>query len=73
MLRGAKIVFADSRPDHPGMDEYAIEGLVTPKTKAIVVVHYAGIASDMDQIMDIARRYKLFVQQSGRNHLGERH
>lgn len=61
VLRGAKIVFADSRPDHPGIDELRIEELITPKTKAIVVVHYAGVACDMDVIMDIATRHNLFV------------
>lgn len=61
VLRGAKIVFADSRSDHPGMDEKAIEGLITHKTKAIVPVHYAGVACDMDQIMEIAEKYNLFV------------
>lgn len=59
--QGAKIVFADSRPDHPGIDESLIESLITPKTKAIVPVHYAGVACDMDKIMDIAGRYNLFV------------
>jgi dTDP-4-amino-4,6-dideoxygalactose transaminase len=61
VLRGARIVFADSRPDHPGIDESMIEGLITTKTKAIVVVHYAGVACDMDIVMDIANRYNLFV------------
>jgi dTDP-4-amino-4,6-dideoxygalactose transaminase len=61
VLRGAKIVFTDSRPDHPGMDEDSIEALITPKTKAIVPVHYAGVACDMDKIMDVANRYNLFV------------
>ena len=42
ILRGAKIVFVDSKPDHPGMDETKIEALITPRTKAIVPVHYAG-------------------------------
>lgn len=59
--QGAKIVFADSRTDHPGIDEDKIEALITPKTKAIVPVHYAGVACDMDKIMDIANRYNLFV------------
>lgn len=59
--QGAKIVFADSRNDHPGIDEDKIEELITPKTKAIVPVHYAGVACDMDKIMDIANRYNLFV------------
>lgn len=61
VLRGAKIVFADSRKDHPGMDEASIEKLITPKTKAIVPVHYAGVACDMDIIMEVAQRYDLFV------------
>ena len=61
VLRGAKIVFADSRPDHPGIDEDRIEELITPKTKAIVPVHYAGVACDMDKIMAIAARHDLFV------------
>jgi dTDP-4-amino-4,6-dideoxygalactose transaminase len=61
ILRGAKIVFADSKKEHPGIDEDTIEELITPKTKAIVVVHYAGIASNMDKIMDIAQKQNLFV------------
>lgn len=61
VLRGAHIVFADSRSDHPGIDEDAIEALVTPKTKAIVVVHYAGVACDMDKIMAVAAKHNLFV------------
>lgn len=61
VLRGAKIVFVDSRADHPGMDESKIEALITPKTKAIVPVHYAGVACDMDKIMELAAKYKLFV------------
>jgi dTDP-4-amino-4,6-dideoxygalactose transaminase len=61
VLRGAKIVFCDSRKDHPGIDEALIESLVTKKTKAIVPVHYAGVACDMEMIMDIANRHDLFV------------
>lgn len=61
VLRGAKLIFADSRADHPGIDELQIEKLITPKTKAIVVVHYAGVACDMDIIMGLAEKYKLFV------------
>lgn len=61
VLRGAKIIFADSRPDHPGIDEEAIETLITNKTKAIVPVHYAGVACDMDKIMALANKYKLYV------------
>lgn len=59
--QGAKIVFADSRSDHPGIDESLVENLITPKTKAIVVVHYAGVACDMDVIMQIAKKHNIFV------------
>lgn len=59
--QGAKIIFADSRSEHPGIDENIIETLITPKTKAIVPVHYAGVACDMDKIMEIANRHNLFV------------
>lgn len=61
MLRGADVVFADSREEHPGINEDKIEELITPKTKAIVVVHYAGVACDMDKVMDIAKRHNLYV------------
>ena len=61
VMRGAKIVFCDVRADYPCIDEQAIEKLVTPKTKAIVVMHYAGIACDMDVIMQIAERHGLMV------------
>ena len=61
ILRGAKIVFADSKPDHPCLDENEIEKLITPKTKVIVVVHYAGIACNMNKIMAIAQKHNLFV------------
>lgn len=61
VLRGAHIVFVDSRADHPGMDEDKIEALITSKTKAIVPVHYAGVACDMDKIMDLAHKYNLMV------------
>jgi dTDP-4-amino-4,6-dideoxygalactose transaminase len=61
VLRGAKIVFCDSKKDHPGIDNDAIESLITPKTKVIVPVHYAGVACDMDKIMDLANKYNLFV------------
>lgn len=61
VLRGANIIFADSRADHPGIDEDKIEALITSKTKAIVPVHYAGVACDMDKIMSLASKYNLFV------------
>jgi len=59
--QGAKIVFADSYADQPNIDPASIEALITPRTKAIVPVHYAGVACDMDQIMDIANRHNLLV------------
>lgn len=61
VLRGAKLVFADSGTKNPNIDRNKIESLITSKTKAIVVIHYAGIACDMDVIMDIANRYNIFV------------
>lgn len=61
VLRGAKIVFADSYPEHPNIDPKQIEALITPRTRAIVVVHYAGVACDMDAIMSLAERYKIPV------------
>ena len=57
----AKIVFADSCANNPNIDPNKLEELITPKTKAIVVVHYAGIACDMDKIMDIAHRHGVLV------------
>ncbi len=59
--QGAKIIFTDSRTDHPGIDDDRIESLITDKTKVIVPVHYAGVACDMDKIMAIANKYNLFV------------
>ena len=61
VLRGAKIVFVDIRPDTMNIDEKLIEQAVTEKTKAIVPVHYAGVACEMDTIMEIARKYDLRV------------
>lgn len=61
VLRGAKIIFCDSKSDHPSIDEDKIEGLITPKTKAIIPVHYAGTACNMHKIMSIAKEYGLFV------------
>ena len=60
-LRGAKIIFADSYSDNPNVDPESIEKLITPKTKAIVPVHYAGIACDMEKIMNLAKMHNLFV------------
>ena len=61
ILRGAKIVFADSEKNTPNIDADKIEALITPKTKAIIPVHYAGMACDMDKIMSLAKKYNLFV------------
>lgn len=61
VLRGAKIVFVDIRPDTMNIDETLIEAAITNKTKAIVPVHYAGIGCEMNTIMDIANRHGLFV------------
>ena len=61
VLRGAKIVFADSGKENPNIDVQTLEALITSKTKAIVPVHYAGIACDMDTIMDLANKYNLYV------------
>ena len=59
--QGAKIVFADSNASNPNIDVDRIEALITPQTKAIVPVHYAGIACDMDKIMALAKKYNLLV------------
>jgi dTDP-4-amino-4,6-dideoxygalactose transaminase len=61
VLRGAKIVFVDAMSNNPNIDANAIEALITPKTKAIVVVHYAGSACDMDKVMSLATQHDLFV------------
>lgn len=61
VLRGAKIVFVDIRPDTMNIDETKIEDAITHKTKAIVPVHYAGVACEMDTIMSLAHKYNLFV------------
>ena len=70
VLRGAKIVFADSQKDHPNIDHIQIESLITPKTKAIVVVHYAGVACDMDAIMEIANKNNLIVIEDAAQSIG---
>lgn len=61
VLRGAKVVFVDIRPDTMNVDENLIEDAITERTKAIVPVHYAGVACEMDTIMDIAKRHNLVV------------
>lgn len=61
VLRGATIVFADSNGENPNIDTSTLESLITSKTKAIIPVHYAGMACDMDAIMELANRYNLYV------------
>lgn len=61
LREGAKVVFADSMKRNPNLDAEAIEALITPRTKVIVPVHYAGVACDMDRIMEIANRHNLLV------------
>ncbi|MDU5109600.1 MAG: dTDP-4-amino-4,6-dideoxygalactose transaminase [Clostridium sp.] len=61
VLRGAKIVFVDIRPDTMNIDENLIEAAITEKTKAIVPVHYAGVACEMDKIMEIAKKHNLYA------------
>src|SRR5207253_1788110 len=61
VLRGARPVFIDIRPDTLNLDESQLERLITPRTKAIVVVHYAGVGCDMDSIMPIAWRHGISV------------
>jgi len=61
VLRGAKIIFIDVRPDTMNIDERLIEAAITKKTKAIIAVHYAGVSCEMDEIVKIAKRHKLFV------------
>lgn len=60
-IYGAKLVFVDIRPDTMNIDETKIEAAITEKTRAIIVVHYAGVACEMDTIMDIAKRHNLLV------------
>lgn len=61
VLRGAKVVFVDIRPDTMNIDEKLIEDAITEKTKAIVPVHYAGVACEMDTILELAKKYNLMV------------
>lgn len=70
VLRGAKIVFADSYANNPNIGADKIEALITNKTKAIVPVHYAGIACDMDKIMTLAKQYNLFVVEDAAQAIG---
>lgn len=70
VLRGAVPVFVDIRPDTLNLDEKLIEAAITPKTRAIVPVHYAGVSCEMDPILDIARRHNLMVIEDAAQGLG---
>ena len=61
VLRGATIVFVDIRPDTMNLDEERIEAAITDKTKAVIAMHYAGVACEMDRILEIARKHHLYV------------
>ncbi len=61
VLRGASIVFADSSSNNPNIDVEKLESLITNKTKAIVVVHYAGFSCDMDKVISVAQKHSLFI------------
>ena len=69
-LRGATVVFVDIRPDTLNIDEQAIEAAITPRTRAIVPVHYAGVACEMDTIMTIAERHGLAVIEDAAQAVG---
>jgi dTDP-4-amino-4,6-dideoxygalactose transaminase len=73
VLRGARPVFVDIRPDTLNLDERLLESAITARTKAIIVVHYAGIACDMDAIMEIARRHGLIVVEDAAHALMSRY
>jgi dTDP-4-amino-4,6-dideoxygalactose transaminase len=70
VLRGAVPVFVDCRPDTLNLDERALEAAITPRTRAIVVVHYAGVACEMDTITEIARRHGIPVIEDNAHGLG---
>jgi dTDP-4-amino-4,6-dideoxygalactose transaminase len=72
-LRGARLVFADIRPDTLNLDESRLESLITPQTKAIVVVHYAGVACDMEPILSIAARHGVRVVEDNAHGLFSRY
>lgn len=70
VARGAKIVFVDIRPDTMNIDENFIEEAITPKTKVIVPVHYAGVSCEMDKILEIAQKYNLKVIEDAAQGMG---
>ena len=72
-LRGAKLVFADVRPDTLNLDEAQLASLFTPRTKAVVVVHYAGVACEMDSICEVARRHQVAIVEDNAHGLFARY
>ena len=68
-LRSARIVFADIRPDTLNLDETRLETLITPRTKAILPVHYAGVGGEMDAILEMARRHNVAVVEDNTHRL----
>lgn len=68
--RGAKIVFADSRTDHPNIDETKVEELITPRTKAIVALHYGGISCEMDKLKAISDKYAIYLIEDNAQGIG---
>lgn len=69
-LRGAKLMFVDSQTDHPNMDVEQLERLITPRTKVIVAMHYAGMACDMDTIMALAEKHSILVIEDAAHSIG---
>lgn len=72
-LRGARIVFVDIRPDTMNIDENAVEAAITPRTKAICVMHYAGLCCAMDRILAIAEKHGLYVVEDAAQAMTSRH
>ena len=73
VLRGARVVFVDSTPLNPNLDADALAALVTPRTRAIVPVHYAGIACDMDAVLAVARQHQLAVVEDAAHAIDSYH
>lgn len=73
ILRGAKVIFADSKKDHPNMDDAQLEPLITPNTKAIVVMHYAGIPCQMHKILQLVKKHNLYLIEDAALALGSKH
>ena len=71
--QGARIVFADSCPDNPNIDVEKLDALVSPRTKVLVVVHYAGVACDMDKVMAFADRHRLLVVEDAAQAIDSRY